>query len=74
MNIARCSSVLQTTWESDQAETAVSEKSWKLQGWLSVGSHKLVQQTLRALVRRSNHPYEVRGTSPCMRLQWERLA
>lgn len=37
-----------------------AEQSWNLQGWLSVGSHKLVQQTLRALVRQCNHPYAVR--------------
>lgn len=53
--------MLQTAWESDQIETVASEKSWNLQGWLSVGSHKLVQQTLRALVRRCSHPYAVRG-------------
>lgn len=53
--------MLQTAWESDQVETVASEKSWNLQGWLSVGSHKLVQQTLRALVRRCSHPYAVRG-------------
>eukprot|EP00752_Nemacystus_decipiens_P008396 g7506.t1 len=57
----RCSSVLQAARESDQMETMTSEKSWNLQGWLSVGSHKLVQQTLRALVRRCSHPYEVRN-------------
>lgn len=56
----RCSSVLQTAWESDEAEAVASEKSWNLQGWLSVGTHKLVQQTLRALVRRCSHPYAVR--------------
>lgn len=53
--------MLQTAWESDQIETVASEKSWNLQGWLSVGSHKLVQQTLRALVRRCSHSYAVRG-------------
>lgn len=60
LGIIRCSGVLQTAWESDQIETWVSEKSWNLQGWLSVGSHKLVQQTLRALVRGCSHPYAVR--------------
>eukprot|EP00903_Cladosiphon_okamuranus_P015742 g14530.t1 len=57
----RCSGVLQAAWELDQIETAVSEKSWNLQGWLSVGSHKLVQQTLRAFVRRCSQPYAVRS-------------
>lgn len=54
--------MLQTAWESDQMEMAASDKSWNLQGWLSVGSHKLVQQTLRALVRRCSHPYAVSET------------
>ncbi|CAM9218663.1 unnamed protein product, partial [Hapterophycus canaliculatus] len=52
---------LQTLWESDRTEKEISEESWNLQGWLSVGSHKLVQQTLRALVRRCHHPYAVRN-------------
>lgn len=52
--------MLQAACESDQNEIVASEKSWNLQGWLSVGSHKLVQQTLRALVRRCSHPYAVR--------------
>lgn len=64
VNHTRCpfrySSLLQMTWESDQGEWESSEESWNLQGWLSVGSHKLVQQTLRALVRRCSHPYAVR--------------
>lgn len=53
--------MLQTAWDSDQLEMVASEKSWNLQGWLSVGTHKLVQQTLRALVRTCSHPYAVRG-------------
>ncbi|CAM9181300.1 unnamed protein product, partial [Scytosiphon promiscuus] len=55
------SAALQTLWELDRTEMAVSGESWNLQGWLSVGSHKLVQQILRALVRRYCHPYEVRN-------------
>ena len=53
-------SVLQTIWETDKSEREVSEELWNLQGWLSVGSHKLVQQTLRAFVRRCSHPRAVR--------------
>lgn len=56
----RYSIVLKTTLEFDGMKVGTAEQSWNLQGWLSVGSHKLVQQTLRALVRKRNHPYEVR--------------
>ncbi|CAN0412492.1 unnamed protein product, partial [Ectocarpus sp. 12 AP-2014] len=47
----RYSSMLQRACESDRDERGASQEAWNLQGWLSVGSHKLVQQTLRALVR-----------------------
>ncbi|CAM9276755.1 unnamed protein product, partial [Laminaria digitata] len=58
-------SILQTVWEADKSEREVSGELWNLQGWLSVGSHKLVQQTLRAFVRRCNHPRATTG------LLWE---
>ncbi|CAB1117471.1 unnamed protein product [Ectocarpus sp. CCAP 1310/34] len=56
----RYSSMLQKACESDRDERGASQEAWNLQGWLSVGSHKLVQQTLRALVRGCSHPYAVR--------------
>ncbi|CAM9282717.1 unnamed protein product [Ectocarpus sp. 12 AP-2014] len=56
----RYSSMLQRACESDRDERGASQAAWNLQGWLSVGSHKLVQQTLRALVRGCSHPYAVR--------------
>ncbi|CAM9328736.1 unnamed protein product, partial [Ectocarpus sp. 8 AP-2014] len=56
----RYSNMLQRACESDRDERGASREAWNLQGWLSVGSHKLVQQTLRALVRGCSHPYAVR--------------
>ncbi|CAM9885497.1 unnamed protein product [Ectocarpus sp. 4 AP-2014] len=56
----RYSSMLQRACESDRDERGASQEAWNLQGWLSVGSHKLVQQTLRALVRGCSHSYAVR--------------
>lgn len=58
--LPRYSSMLQRACESDRDERGASKEAWNLQGWLSVGSHKLVQQTLRALVRGCSHPYAVR--------------
>lgn len=51
---------MHTVRDADRMEKEMRDEAWNLEGWLSVGSHKLVQQTLRVLVRGCEHPYAVR--------------
>ncbi|CAM9178363.1 unnamed protein product, partial [Sphacelaria rigidula] len=47
--------------ETEKRQRLLVAEAWNIQGWVSVGMHKLVQQTLRALVRYCTNPHAVRS-------------
>lgn len=60
--LLRYKSVLQSVGETEKRERLLAGEAWNVHGWVSVGMHKLVQQTLRALVRYCTNPYDVSVT------------
>lgn len=59
---SRYKGIREAVWETYKTNRNVrgeSIEAWGLHGWLSVGTHKLVQQTLKAQISRCMHPDEV---------------
>lgn len=57
--LLRYRSVLRSVGETEKRQRLLVAEAWNIQGWVSVGMHKLVQQTLRALVRYCTNPHAV---------------
>lgn len=59
---SRYKGIREAVWETYKTNRNVrgeSIEAWSLHGWLSVGTHKLMQQTLKAQISRCMHPDEV---------------